>query len=231
MFVTAFYPIHSDTSFQFYFDLFYDIGMSGIPIIVFTDSSYMSYFNVFPSSVTVIYIPIESFELYRIAMNYKGTLPSGANPQKDTQKYLALMNTKIEFIWYAVHFCPNYTTYTWIDFGILKIIQDRTTFINKLKTIESSTFQKITIPGCWEYGRPFNVDTIHWRFCGGIIIIPKEYVDRFYQHSKNVLIDFCTSSMYKLTWEVNIWTVIEFCAEKDSIQWYSADHNDSIVFG
>jgi hypothetical protein len=35
--------------------------------------------------------------------------------------------------------------------------------------------------------------------------------------------------IYKLTWETNVWTTIEFCAERANIQWYFADHNDTIV--
>ena len=36
-------------------------------------------------------------------------------------------------------------------------------------------------------------------------------------------------SMYKLTWETNIWTIIECCAEKENIDWYFADHNDTMI--
>ena len=34
---------------------------------------------------------------------------------------------------------------------------------------------------------------------------------------------------YKLTWETNVWSTIEFCAEHKNIVWYFADHDDSIV--
>ncbi len=43
-------------------------------------------------------MPLTEFELYSIAMSYKGKLPAVRNEAKDTQKFLALMNTKIEFI-------------------------------------------------------------------------------------------------------------------------------------
>ena len=52
---------------------------------------------------------------------------------------------------------------------------------------------------------------------------------RFYDHSKNVLTDFCTMPIYKLTWETNVWSVIEYCAERDHMVWYAADHNDSMI--
>jgi len=34
---------------------------------------------------------------------------------------------------------------------------------------------------------------------------------------------------YKLTWETNVWSTIEICAELGNIQWYFADHDDTIV--
>ena len=34
---------------------------------------------------------------------------------------------------------------------------------------------------------------------------------------------------YRLTWETNVWTVIETCAEKENIDWYFADHNDTMI--
>lgn len=59
--------------------------------------------------------------------------------------------------------------------------------------------------------------------------MPRALAERFYQHSVCVMRDFCTLPQYKLTWETNVWTVIESCAEKENIDWYFADHNDTIV--
>jgi hypothetical protein len=59
--------------------------------------------------------------------------------------------------------------------------------------------------------------------------MPVQHVDRFFEHSKGVLRDFCTMAQYKLTWETNVWTIIEMCAEKDNIDWYFADHNDTMI--
>ena len=59
--------------------------------------------------------------------------------------------------------------------------------------------------------------------------MPVQHVDRFFEHSKGVLRDFCTMPQYRLTWETNVWTVIETCAEKENIDWYFADHNDTMI--
>ena len=60
-------------------------------------------------------------------------------------------------------------------------------------------------------------------------MIPRDYIDCFYGHSRGVLNDFCTMDFYKLTWETNVWSTIEFCAERENMVWYFADHDDTIV--
>jgi hypothetical protein len=174
-------------------------------------------------------MPLEDFELYTIAMNYNGELPHNRNIHKDTKEFLALMNTKIEFVVKASTEIDNDDTFIWIDFGILKIIQNKDAFISKLKIINSMTFDKITMPGCWNFGTVTFMDSVNWRFCGGFFIIPRKYIDIFYKHSKDALSSVCTTPNYKLTWETNIWNIIEYYSCKDIIHWYKADHNDTIV--
>jgi hypothetical protein len=228
MLVTCYYDIYNKPeSFATYLELFSKLGNSGIPITLFTDPSLVSTFACF-SSVKTIGIPLEMFELYSIGTKYNRDLPPSRNNTKDTKEFLSLMNTKIEFIKKAADLTTD-DTFIWIDFGILKIIKLKDRCINKLRKVNETTFSKITIPGCWGFGQPFSVNVIDWRFCGGFFIIPRHHINTFYNHSKNVLTDFCTLPHYKLTWETNIWCIIEFCAAKDIIEWYFADHNDSIL--
>jgi len=231
MLVTCFYDIYNKPEkFMEYIYLFYDLASSGIPIIVFTDPSLVSKFRIFPASVKVYGIPLENCELYSIAMKYNRDLPNTRNNTKDTKEFLSIMNTKVEFLLKASNIVED-DTFIWIDFGILKILKkSRDAFIEKLKAVNNTVFDKIMIPGCWEFGRGFSVDSVHWRFCGGLFVIPRKYIQLFYNHSKNVLTDFCIIPYYKLTWETNVWTIIEACAAKDIIQWYKADHDDSMIF-
>ena len=148
-------------------------------------------------------------------------------PEKDTKDFFALMNTKVEFVKKASELFNN-DTFTWIDFGILKLVKKPERFISKLKLINENKFNKIIIPGCWEAGRKFSVDTVNWRFCGTIFVAPRHLIEIFYDSSKHVLNDFCSKPQYKLTWEVNVWCIVESCT-KDIIEWCSADHNDSLV--
>ena len=229
MLVTCYYDIYRRPErFVEYLSLFYDLGISGIPITLFTDPSLVYKFRIFPETVTVIGLPLAEFELYQMGMNYKGTLPHGANKEKDTNEFLSLMNTKIEFIKNAMNHWDG-ETFIWIDFGICKIIKDKEMVIDTLKKINDMTFDKIMIPGCWMNGLfTFSVEHVHWRFCGGFFVIPRKHILSFYDQCKHVLHDFCTMPQYKLTWEVNIWTIIEH-SHQHEIQWYYANHDDSII--
>jgi len=222
MLVTCYYDIYNHPeNITKYIELFEKIGNSGIPIILFTDPSLVSKFP----SITVIGIPLETFELYSIAMKYNGDLPLHRRP-KDTKEFLSLMNTKIEFIKKAAEL-SNDDTFMWMDIGILKIVKNKDRFINKLKNIKKC--KNITIPGYWGFGRPVSNDIKNMRFCGRFFIIPRNHINAFYNHSRHVLNDFCNTPHYKLTWETNIWYIIEYCAAKDIIDWYFTENDESIV--
>ena len=229
MLVTCYYDIYGKPERFFeYASLFYDLGISGLPIVLFVDPSMVYKFRIFPSTVHVIGLPLQEVELYQLSMSYTGELPSGRTLAKDTKEFYGLMNAKIEFVQRAAALFSA-EKYMWIDFGICKIFKNTEHVIEKLKELQHRTFTKMYLPGCWPYGRPMSVDHINWRFCGGFFVIPSEFVNCFVDHSKAVLKDFCTMPQYKLTWETNIWTVIEMCAEKENMVWYNADHNDSMI--
>ena len=229
MIVTCYYDIYNKPEKIIeYLHLFYDIGISGLPIILFTDPLLVEKFQNFPPSVKVIGMSLDLFELYSIGNKYNGELPNSRCITKDTKEFYSLMNTKIEFILRASEMC-DVDNFIWLDFGILKIIKNTVHFINKLKSVNESTFDKITIPGCWTMGRSFSVEVVNWRFCGGVFVIPRKHIQTFYEHSRNVLTDFCTQAIYKLTWETNVWNIVEYFACSDIIQWFFADHNDSIL--
>ena len=230
MLVTCYYDIYKrPEKFMEYLYLFYDLGISGIPITLFTDPSMVHKFRIFPSSVTVIGLALTDFELYRKGMAYNRDLPAHRTPEKDTKEFFSLMNTKIEFVKKAAEKWHALQTFMWIDFGILKIVKDTERFLDRLRDLCQRRFSKMAIPGCWSLGQHFSVEQIHWRFCGGFFVIPRHYIDPFYVHSRCVLNDFCTMEIYKLTWETNVWTTIEFCAERENMAWYFADHDDTIV--
>jgi len=229
MIVTSYYDLYNKPeNFMDFIYSFYDLGISGLPIIVFTHPNLVKKFRIFPPSVNVIGIPLESFELYNIGMNYNRDLPTNRTPNIHTKEFFSFVNTKTEFLVKASEISDD-NTFIWIDFTILKNIKHIDRFINKLKSINEKSFDKITIPGSWGIGRNFSMDEVNSRFCGELFIIPRKHINTFFEHTKNVHKDFCTLPIYKLTWETNIWSVVEFFACKDIINWYFAEYNDTIL--
>jgi hypothetical protein len=231
MLVTSYYDIYNKPEGLLYYKkLFDELAFSGLPVIVFTDPSLEHNFSDYPETIKIISVPLKDFELYSIAMDYNGELPNNRNVNKDTKEFLALMNTKIEFVAKAsreIELVDD--TFIWIDFGILKIIHNKDAFINKLKIINNTVFDKITIPGCWNIGTHLSMDSVNWRFCGGLFIIPRKHIDTFCTKSKNVLTYLCTEPEKKLIWETNVWNIIEYHTFRDIIHWYKGDHNDTIL--
>jgi hypothetical protein len=229
MLVTAFYNIYpgKDRFFE-YMSLFYDLAISGIPIIIFVEPSMVYKLRIFPSTVHVVGLPLKDCEIYQIAMAYSRELPVGRTLSKDTTEFYALMNTKIEFVKRATAIVPA-QSYTWVDVGILKLCKDSNACIEKLRDLDQRPATNLIIPGCWTFGRAMNVDHIHWRFAGTMFSCPASLVEEFYNHCKGVVRDFCTMPQYKLTWETNIWTIVELFAMKDKIRWYMCNHDDSLI--
>lgn len=228
MFVSCCYDIYdSDEKVANYFRLFAPLAHSGLPIVLFTDPTLISYTTEYPSTVHVFPMDPTECELYRLAMAYNGELPSDRNPEKDTKKYLALMNAKVEWIKKAAEQFLEIETFFWIDAGILKLIKNPEQILSYLQTLHVETYEHIMIPGSWAYNSCFNVNAANWRFCGTFLILPRIHLDYFYERCKHVLTDFCRA--YKLTWEVNIWTIIEYYCERKVIKWYHAEHDDSLI--
>lgn len=235
--VTAYYDLYGKPArFWEYFDLFYEVAASGLPVIVFTDPGLVRKFRFLPDTCQVVAAPLDSFELYRMAAAYTGELPTHRDPAKDTPAFFGLMVTKAEMLARAKALRPEYATYFWHDFGLAKIYRKVPveTVITRLRLLVTEG-QYVTaggFPGCWTEGRPFSVDHVHWRFCGGFFFLPAGFVDRFFEHVRNVHRDMCTMPMYKLTWETNVFTLISVCAEESDraqIHWYYADHDEGMI--
>lgn len=231
MFVTSYYEIYNKPErVPQYFKWFEPLGYSGLPIIVFTEEEFVHLFKDYPKTVQVIVLPLKSLEMYQICMTYDRELPTYRTPEKDTHEFFALMNAKIEFLKCAVEYCQD-DTFIWIDFGIFKLFKKPKKCIAKLYQLSKLSFTQIVIPGCDQYGqRSCNADSVNWRFCGSFMIVPRIHLTHFYDCCKNVLRSFCDQAQYKLTWEVNIWYVVEFCTNRKDIQWYHAGHEDTMIF-
>jgi len=230
MLVTSFYEIYGKPErIPQYFKWFEPLGYSGLSMIVFTEPEFIHLFDKYPVTVRVIPLSLKGLELYQIGMKYDRDLPAYRTPEKDTQEFLSLMNTKIELLKHAAIHCDD-DTLIWIDFGIFKIMKTPKKVLAKLFQLTHLSFHKIVIPGCNTYlQHGCYPDRVNWRFCGGFFVMPRSHLSTFYQHSKNVLSSFCEDPQYKLTWEVNVWYIIEQCTNRENMVWYYAGHEDTIV--
>ena len=137
------------------------------------------------------------------------------------------MNSKIEFIFKASQIC-NDETFIWVDFDILRCIKNIQLVTNKLHRLNNNTYNTIIIPG-FTNSLTFSTNEFNSHFYGTFFIMPKRFIEDFFQHSKNVFGDFCKLSQYNICWEPNVWCVIKMCAMHDNMTWYFADKNDTLI--
>lgn len=228
MLITCYYDIYNKPYlFMEYIYYFYDLAAFGLPIIVFTEEKYLSKFKLFGPNVKAILLNLDELELYTIGKNYTGNLPSTRNTLKDTKEYISLMNSKIEFISKAAEIC-NDETFIWVDFDFMRCIKHPQTVLKKLHQINSKSYDRIMIPG-FNDNSSYSTNEINSHFYGTFFIMPKQFIESFFHHSKNVFGDFCKLPQYNICWEPNIWCIIEIFAMRDSMTWYFADKNDTLI--
>ena len=76
MFVTCYYDIYNNPdNLVKYLHLFTQLATSELPIIIFTEPGIIHNFSFISPNVKVIGVPLNTFELYNISMNYSGELP------------------------------------------------------------------------------------------------------------------------------------------------------------
>jgi hypothetical protein len=114
--------------------------------------------------------------------------------------------------------------YAWIDFRIYHIFKDDLKANKKIIELASKKFNYpvVYFPGNLPYKKNI-VDFVNWRFLGGFFILDKENINKLSNETTNILQNLDT-----LTWEVNIWAILEF-NNKFDFGWYFADHNELII--
>lgn len=198
-----------------------------INIHLFLDRRFISTFKSVLDNyknIFVDYIALEDLNYFKKIEGLELQLPSHRNLTKDHKEFLILMNSKVELVKRAIDKnIFNSTHFSWIDFGLQRIIHNSDTF----KLLETIPERKgIYIPGCHQSG-PVGVHNVCWRFCGGFFIGDISSILEFYElyekHFKNII-----EANRTLTWEVNIWAMFE-CYYNWKPTFYLADHNDTII--
>ena len=166
------------------------------------------------------------------------TLPSSRNHQKDTEKYMQLQSSKMEFVQDATEKNPwNTTHFAWIDFSIAHMFRQLKKSQRQLQVLSQSDLPAkcFVIPGCWgkwDLARHnHHMDHIHWRFCGCFFLSDRDSMLRFCGEYRKRFPEFLRLTGGRLLWEVNIWAWMEHVADPEvwSPTWYEADHNDRCI--
>jgi len=155
------------------------------------------------------------------------THSAGDNPAKNTLAYHCVQHQKFGWLLKAAIQNPKPDTLVWIDYGIghvpgvtAAVILD---FLGKIKDND------FAIPGCWEKQNAFNNDLWPcWRFCGGVLVVPRPVVHTLYKTVKRSVREHLIQTK-NVTWEVNTLARIEPILPH--LRWYKADHNETMFTG
>jgi hypothetical protein len=226
-FVTAFIELNEDRagvrSVDTYLEKFEQLVQTGVNLHVFVSSLYSQHIREGPTLKKTI-IELEDLDTYKSLIGIKYELPRHRTSNKDTENYLILMNAKTEFLEKSIQkniFKTN--QYAWIDFGIFHILNNS---VEQLKRLGQTTLPKgLYIPGCL-LKNEVAFTQVCWRFCGGFFIGDQESILKFNSLHKQRFRSLVKEAGI-LTWEVNIWAKLEL--EGWNPNWYSADHNDTIL--
>jgi hypothetical protein len=197
------------------------------PVYVWTDQDMT---DVYHPHLHVLFSPLTAFETYNRCMTECLALPEQRTVEKDTQNYMALMNTKLEFLLRAVpSISEGNKTVAWIDCGIAKIFKDKETARKDLDRIAHHPWnlERMVVPGCWTPRFPVNRSAIWWRFAGGFFLAPTSLIGILYT-LQTAQLRVLIEHQKRITWEVNVWAMMEEKAPH-FFQWYKGDHDNTIL--
>lgn len=147
------------------------------------------------------------------------------DPHKNSVAYHCVQAQKSEWLLAAAQVDPVADVFVWIDYGIFHIPGITTQIVSDfLHRAENE--QIITIPGCWDN---YIYDDAHpcWRFCGGVMIVPRAYLARFDAAMKREYVRWIELTN-NVSWEVNTLARVEQLEPDVPIWWYHADHDKTL---
>lgn len=149
------------------------------------------------------------------------------NPKKNSLAYHCVQAQKTEFLVEAAAIDPTADVFVWIDYGIFHIPGvTQQVIVDFLGRADNE--QAISIPGCWDLNDfVYDDNQPCWRFCGGVMVVPRAYVDRLDVAMKNEYVRWLEITG-NISWEVNTLTRVEYLNQNLPIWWYRADHDKTL---
>jgi hypothetical protein len=210
-----------------------DVGtllQAQLPLILFVDDVFAPLIAALtvPECVRVVPLPMHELTIYHMIVANKTLvgLPPQRDRPKDTHEYIALMNSKIEFLQRAL---PYVTTphVAWIDAGVAKMIKKPETF-DRLRAATCQPIETTLFPGCYQRTVSFGElqRQVWWVFIGTFFVVNTQYVSTFYNLSLQSLARFFLNGI--VPWEVNVWIEMQ-SHNPEAFNWYYSDHDDGLV--
>lgn len=234
-----------DTNVSLFLNFFKNLN-----IVLFVSNEYIHYFNNDFENIKIIPFDIKNSWVYK-EPHENVILPSFRNHEKDTCEFLLNAYVKYELIEMAIQ--ENYFSslhFAWIDFTTMNLFKNIEPTVGFLKMLNNHSLNNhfIAIPGCWN---KFNKDSsfdiisnsVYWRFCGGYFLGDKQSILLFCNTVKTHFSLFLKNNNI-ITWDFNLWAWLEVnvfqgnekgdspekTLDKLNLSWYSADHNESLIF-
>lgn len=161
---------------------------------------------------------------YLQTLHSEPTHSTADNAGKNTIAYHCVQHQKFAWLLKAAILDPKPDTFVWMDYGIGHVPGVDVSVVNAfMATVKPNDF---AIPGCWERkGLLINDYFPCWRFCGGLMVVPRNKLHKFYKIMKNEVTRHIAKSG-NVTWEVNSLAHAE--PNLPPIRWYKADHNETL---
>jgi len=149
------------------------------------------------------------------------------NPAKNTLGYHIVQAQKTQWIEKAWVEYPKTDVFVWIDAGIFHVPGVTAKIIDDFLA-RAEGERAVTIPGCWPKGT-YTYDDNHpcWRFCGGVMVVPKKYVVQFNDAMQNEYVRWIEETG-NVSWEVNTLARLEERNPEFPLWWYAADHDQTL---
>ena len=168
---------------------------------------------------------------YLKSVAFKPTVSVSDNPDKNTEAYHIVQHQKFAWLANASLSKDDTDVLVWMDYGIMGSIPGVTKeiIVDFLNRVREKDF---AIPGCWKIegkGQPWPDEHPCWRFCGGVMVVPKAVALPLFVAVKHNVKGTLTLTK-RLSWEVNTLARLER-AKVIKPRWYQADHNETMFTG
>ena len=168
---------------------------------------------------------------YLVRFKTPPTHSVGDNASKNSLAYHCVQHQKVAWLLKAVIHDPRPDMYVWIDYGIGHVPGVTTDVIWDFLQVVDKSPGELALPGCWQKENVMLTDDFPcWRFCGGVMVVPRQLVHKFYKAVKGTALDHVDKTK-NVTWDVNTLAEAEQTNRLPKVRWYQADHNETMFTG